>query len=1522
MALTVGQVDEHQNKQHDNGIIRTSTIVSPPEEDEGLLILDDEDILYSATTTTSTKQSVAVSFTTPPDVPQIEIKKSDILKITDSSGTNEYQISKAIYSTDGLTLEGVEVFARFVDDSVSGAQGRIYQNINKEANFGGLLVTTREYQSLSGTSYSNADVVQVANPDAATIITKNIKPSEISSFANRYFSITVDGTKSVDLDVYDLASDGSGFSQTIDTVIKQLNAQFSENALSVSAYRVDYDENRPSEIALVHSLPGDFENSYTLEVTRGDDDGLDAMGLTGFEDVVVEAGLGTLYYIQGFVYNSLGLKLSETNLTLLAGTSSVFSTEIDFKEQGVAEGDILVIAGSSSDDGTYVILQVSSTGIGVDKNQLSGGEWAGDSSSDTSFYIYKNSISLNNMAFDESSSGGAQGAIADIFMDFDRNIFYNVRLEYNIEKHTGTEEGLICIVDFEGDPSVYTGDNPGELFAEESIDGNPLLSIDGGPAVELNGVKDSYIELNSGLYNLSFKVYIRDSDSIALFLSPTEPISMTLYGFEEANKEENMLLARALYDSGMSRIVGPGANIPRVFRKMRRGNIGQKDLGSDAIYANQQRPLRETRSNGVISGAEVTPGTDQTTNESINEDDYYVINISSGICYVKGKRFEISSKENLITGILSTATDKLFVAVDQWGGLVFASADGATCACPFNPYDYCILGSIEYDSFNPPIAIDLRLFIDNLDLTVLNAITVSPQKGMGHFTSINKALKYAKRFSAIFPEAGTPTVHLKSGTHRVEVDMGMNFADAILSPQEVAQANYDQGIWINFPVNITGEGDSTILDLYSGWTDKAIQDADKTAEVDNWGYITVVGSRASETPNGDHDVLLAGNVTISDLKLNYCDIIIKDPYIEDIVTGYKLQFKIKLNNIIFNAESTDLTNVAGVYVDDTEDPASGDPKGNIEISNCDFINSSIQFDPTSAVGYLGEFYNITIQNNTKHVNTSSNGSYDENHLIKANGEDSLFDFTIVGLDKNVTITGNTIGMVDTSYTYIDDGGQTRWSTSGIESKQPFRWRDRINQGLAVGRKISIDNLESTGYQGAANLTMEGLGGCSIDMNAFRGPGGGIGSTTIDMVTNAGQFSIACQGSYPKAHFYFQRTTGGDYSDEPQDIHFEMQNQYNDLTQYRPGLFKFETGVMEYNNSLGGQHFVITDNIFGDANSTGYGYSQTCAIGIGGGMINCGYGGPPRTTGSDGWWFETNRSNTGNGGDHWTPQRALHIHHMGEDWNFDAGTGQHDFGWGGNAASMRIGDFYDDSDGSFQTSDIKRSYIEFASNAEGGGVIGFVGTIQSGGSGIQDGSMNIGALSGHDLGFFVGDSDVGWFRRFDSNPPTGDDGELVLSYDLQVNGDAYVDGAITTGGAKPFRIPHPDPDKKDKHDLMHCAIEAPTGGDNLYRWSIDVKDGEAVIELPDYYRFLNKDDMVWVSPADNFGSGFGTIDPSQRFLTVKTNEDGKYNVLLIGTRKDKKAVDFWRGPEIPRRVDERPKAFKDAEDKKNGKKRGC
>jgi hypothetical protein len=111
--------------------------------------------------------------------------------------------------------------------------------------------------------------------------------------------------------------------------------------------------------------------------------------------------------------------------------------------------------------------------------------------------------------------------------------------------------------------------------------------------------------------------------------------------------------------------------------------------------------------------------------------------------------------------------------------------------------------------------------------------------------------------------------------------------------------------------------------------------------------------------------------------------------------------------------------------------------------------------------------------------------------------------------------------------------------------------------------------------------------------------------------------------------------------------------------------------------------------------------------------------------------------------------------------------------------------------------------------------------------------------------------------------------------------------IKSGGS--FQIVHPNPAKSKDKVLYHSFVESPSRGDNLYRWSVDVKDRSHSIKLPNYYKHLNENTTIKISSVGHFGKAYGQIDKDQDNLTICTNQDGKYNVLAVATRCDKHAL---------------------------------
>jgi hypothetical protein len=119
----------------------------------------------------------------------------------------------------------------------------------------------------------------------------------------------------------------------------------------------------------------------------------------------------------------------------------------------------------------------------------------------------------------------------------------------------------------------------------------------------------------------------------------------------------------------------------------------------------------------------------------------------------------------------------------------------------------------------------------------------------------------------------------------------------------------------------------------------------------------------------------------------------------------------------------------------------------------------------------------------------------------------------------------------------------------------------------------------------------------------------------------------------------------------------------------------------------------------------------------------------------------------------------------------------------------------------------------------------------------------------------------------------------------------------TKGSGSFSISHPNPAKTETHKLIHSFVESPTAGDNIYRYEVEVKNGVATIELPDYYEYLNENTQIWVTAKNGFGMGYGIVSDDFKTATIYADKDLTYNILIIGTRKDEIAKKHWKGVEV-------------------------
>lgn len=1012
----------HQDIQHSNGLLRIGKLEDPGDDTISQIIASGVEISFSSSDGNPDGTTV-ITVTDSTDLGEQELRPFDFIKIVDDADTDGlftgiYEIKS--FQMTGTVLDSVEIYGLLTSGSSTGTTITIGRNIERRTNEAGLLVAATEEATLTSSRY-----FQVSNPNCIRVITKGINPLAITS-VNRFFDLTIDSV-TYNIDTFDAAVSR----QSIDTILLNINEQLVEASAHATAYRLDYEDGG-SEIAIVHNIPDEDSVAHTLVISRSTDSGIDAIGFGYIEDLSDITLYGSKYFINGQTYSGLKEKIDSLDLTFFAGSNQigVGNSSANFIELGIREGDLVIIteATDSSDDGSFFVEQVSETEIRINSGQLPTG-FTDNSSEDTRIRIYSNTASIEDITFDKV--GGSFGStVLDIFMNKERDIYYSKLLEY--ESVVVGSESIIDIVDIYGD-DFY--DETLTLSAEENPnDANAfLLSLNGADSINIFG-ENKYVWITSGDTNIKLKIFIPDAAAVASKISTDgSGFSIGVYLFENVNTESNILLARTLYNNFNGRVSG-GINGPRLVSKTPIGTLGLKDFSNQARAEIVERPLSDLRYNGVIYGFEIE-------NISIDGDNFYNLDIKRGVAYVNGRRIEKENVSSIVTDIDSSSVDKFYVTIDEDGNFKFDSALPSSCITPFGETEFCLLGSGEYDGANLEY-IDLRLFIDHLDLKILNSITVSPQNGLAHFTDPVKALKYAKRFSDMFPDAGIPTIHFKSGTHTIQLDYTYAETSGSWDPATATNLGifYDQqiesGFFIDFPVIIEGEGSNTIIECIntSTFTDTSY---------DITMPIVIAGNGFAAATRG-HDILgNSGYVEIRDIALKNTRISLVDLNIEN--GGTDLRYNIGIKNLVFDFQDW----VATFYdsfigpraIEILEVSDTSTDKGGISIEDCVFVKSGIY---------------TTEPGRTKNLTITNNVCIDDNDTANFLFND-LYTFSGAISGSNINISNNRYN----SNLNPNDG-------TGPEMVlgETSRWGERFDRDIRVGNNSYV---ETDGYIGGSHM---------------------------------------------------------------------------------------------------------------------------------------------------------------------------------------------------------------------------------------------------------------------------------------------------------------------------------------------------------------------------------------------------------------------------------------------------------------------
>jgi hypothetical protein len=146
--------------------------------------------------------------------------------------------------------------------------------------------------------------------------------------------------------------------------------------------------------------------------------------------------------------------------------------------------------------------------------------------------------------------------------------------------------------------------------------------------------------------------------------------------------------------------------------------------------------------------------------------------------------------------------------------------------------------------------------------------------------------------------------------------------------------------------------------------------------------------------------------------------------------------------------------------------------------------------------------------------------------------------------------------------------------------------------------------------------------------------------------------------------------------------------------------------------------------------------------------------------------------------------------------------------------------------------------------------------------------------------------------------------VTSGYAGQFLGNVQVTGNLSKGGGS-FKIDHPlDPANQY---LYHSFVESPDML-NIYNGNVTTDaDGEAVVQLPDWFEALNRDFRYQLTPIGQFAQAIVLTEIADNQFTIKTDKPNvKVSWQVTGIRHDPYANVYRIPVEEPKPADERGK----------------
>lgn len=597
-------------------------------------------------------------------------------------------VFSALFSANGLTSS----------NPVLVATGSIYEQIDVAGNDNGLNCVARVLKPNSVAEpdlSSGVSEIQVAHPNAATIVSQGFNASALARRADGYFdrnfasvlTIVVDSSNTYQVTIVP----NSPVDITLDTVVAKANLEFLKQNIPLTAYR------HGQELAIVHCWPDDIFIAGTRHTIRiisgGGVDASTAAGLSGVANTTVYGSAGNSFIVDGVQRSTFRIKLplqgtaalGKSGFTILGSVIVLNDTDNNPLAAGVRVGDIINLQGITSAsstvklDGIRRINDLTDNTITVDGDPYPIDVQLTDSAT---LVVYSNVVSLDNLAhrFQADFAGLdpnlSQNIIVQIYINSSGELDYHERLVYpNSATRSGTAYGgpttlsltnlttddhgvyiVDCSRGLEGNVDgirrllSFQFDNKKRVFATLGCQSTPnngfaISPSLHGPAVNITGDGKYTLIDETGLEYItiqSVRSFNLLSDTILNTIPDGQLLTYVLpiVKFEQVNEFENLLLCSAYYNSQVNQIPILNGDLALTDKRFS-GTLGVEQVRDDVIEKYISGPMGETRGSGVAAGLFVP--SDPTATQNITND--RVVYVNGGVVYVQGVRYEISSQQ-------------------------------------------------------------------------------------------------------------------------------------------------------------------------------------------------------------------------------------------------------------------------------------------------------------------------------------------------------------------------------------------------------------------------------------------------------------------------------------------------------------------------------------------------------------------------------------------------------------------------------------------------------------------------------------------------------------------------------------------------------------------------------------------------------------------------------------------------------------------------------------------------------------